>query len=269
MTTSELASALGSFAHAATNASSTGGAWDSSATLHDYRTWTWTQCIVFSAVVLLGYDVLHRLVPLLFSFRPELPVKGKHLDTLDPKDWAFIAFNRLTGVTFVYNCLQYMSVSPHVPWGLNELTVMNTVFALPALFIFYDFFYCLWHRLLHVRGIYGWVHKHHHRQVVPTRGTLDAMNVHPVEFIVGEYLHLLAMMAVPAHAITCGVFIILLGVLTTLNHTRLDVKVPLGIFSVSWHDLHHRLPQSNYGQYTMFWDHLWGSYRTDADIKVA
>lgn len=264
-----LRAALGGLAHAAAHASSIGAAWDASAALHDYRTWTWTQCVVFSTVVLLGYEALHRGVPLLFSWRPDLPAKGKHLDTLTSKDWAFITFNRLTGVSFVYNCLQYMSVSPHVKWGLHELTLMNTLVSMPAMFVFYDFFYCLWHRLLHVRGIYGLVHKHHHRQVVPTRGTLDAMNVHPLEFVVGEYLHLLAMMAVPAHAATCLVFIVLLGVLTTLNHTRLDVKVPLGIFSVRWHDLHHRIPQSNYGQYTMFWDHLWGSYREDLETKAA
>lgn len=232
----------------------------------------------------------------------------------------------------------------------------------------------------------------------PTRGNHDAMNVHPVEFIVGEYLHLAAMMVVPVHAATCLVFIVMLGVLTSLNHTRYDVKVPYGIFQVRnakaqraahrdwpgacmcdcglrgvqgeavaltagiimrvliiwrrarvartpclslecqarsartcgararmhhsrtrtpiasdppppstfrtcdlpfrpsisphrsplsraflspflpaiplpsqvrWHDLHHRLPQSNYGQYTMFWDHLWGSYREDKDLAKA
>lgn len=69
-------------------------------------------------------------------------------------------------------------------------------------------------------------------QVNPTRGNHDAMNVHPVEFIVGEYLHLAAMMVVPVHAATCLVFIVMLGVLTSLNHTRYDVKVPYGIFQV-------------------------------------
>lgn len=235
--------------------------------LHDRSTWTWTQSVVFTVVVLVGYDILHRVVPTIFDSWAKLPVKGKHLDHLDMKDYAFIAFNRLTGVTFVYNCLQFMSTSKSCMWGVDQLTIWNTVFALAAMFVFYDFFYCLWHRLLHVRALYGYVHKHHHRQVVPTRGVLDAMNVHPVEFIVGEYLHLLAMMAVPAHAFTCFTFIILLGVLTSLNHTRCDVNIPFGIFSVSWHDIHHRLPQSNYGQYTMFWDRLWGSYRVEKDAK--
>lgn len=167
------------------------------------------------------------------------------------------------GLAFVYHCLQYWCLSARVPWALGELSLANTVLALPMLFIFYDFFYCLWHRLLHVRAIYGFVHKHHHRQVVPTRGNYDAMNVHPLEFIVGEYLHLLAMAAVPAHVTTYGFFFLLLGVLTGLNHTRCDITLP-GLFSVRWHDLHHRIPQVNYGQYTMVWDILWGSFRTDA-----
>mmetsp|Transcript_21732 Transcript_21732/g.55925 ORF Transcript_21732/g.55925 Transcript_21732/m.55925 type:complete len:266 (-) Transcript_21732:589-1386(-) len=236
-----------------------------SITLHDYRTWSWGQCAVFAFVVLFGYELLHRVVPLLFAGFPKLPMKGKHLDEFELKDKLFIHFNRITGVTFVYNCLQYMSLSDTVKWRPAEMTLMNTVVALPALFIFYDFFYCLWHRLLHVRAIYPWVHKHHHKQVVPTRGNLDAMNVHPVEFLVGEYLHLAALTVVPAHAITFFLFILSMGVLTALNHTRLDVKIPFGIYESRWHDLHHRVPQSNYGQYTMLWDHLWGSYREDKE----
>ena len=27
------------------------------------------------------------------------------------------------------------------------------------------------------------------------------------------------------------------------------------------HDVHHRWPRSNYGQYTMFWDRVFGWYR--------
>ena len=31
------------------------------------------------------------------------------------------------------------------------------------------------------------------------------------------------------------------------------------------HDVHHRLPESNYGQYIMLWDYLMGSYRPYAE----
>ena len=72
----------------------------------------------------------------------------------------------------------------------------NTCIALPAFFVVYDFFYAPFHRALHHRSVYAYVHKHHHRQVVPTRGNTDAINVHPFEFIMGEYNHVLAIFLV-------------------------------------------------------------------------
>jgi sterol desaturase/sphingolipid hydroxylase (fatty acid hydroxylase superfamily) len=45
-------------------------------------------------------------------------------------------------------------------------------------------------------------------------------------------------------------------------------------YTVKNHDVHHRLPESNYGQYIMLWDHIFGSYRpynekTDAAASAA
>merc|ERR1712046_262759 len=101
-------------------------------------------------------------------------------------------------------------------------SVRNTVGSLVALFVVYDFFYSWLHRILHVKAIYKYVHKHHHRQIAPTRGNIDAINVHPLEFVMGEYLHLLAVWLVPCHAITVLLFIVMGGFLASLNHTRFD-----------------------------------------------
>ena len=54
-----------------------------------------------------------------------------------------------------------------------------------------DLPYTVLHRMLHHRSIYRHIHKHHHRQIVPTRGNYDAINMHPCGFVVGEYMHLL------------------------------------------------------------------------------
>jgi sterol desaturase/sphingolipid hydroxylase (fatty acid hydroxylase superfamily) len=48
--------------------------------------------------------------------------------------------------------------------------VVETVCLLPLLYIAYDLFYSLFHRALHNRSVYRWVHKHHHRQMAPSRG---------------------------------------------------------------------------------------------------
>ena len=70
-----------------------------------------------------------------------------------------------------------MARSPHVLWRLEQISVRNTLLPLPLFFIVYDAFYAPFHRALHHRSIYAYVHKHHHRQVVPTRGNTDAINV--------------------------------------------------------------------------------------------
>ena len=115
---------------------------------------------------------------------------------------------------------------------MDEATALNTVVAFPALFVVYDFFYSLWHRFLHLRQFYKYIHKHHHHQHAPTRGNIDAVNVHPIEFIVGEYLHLAAIAIVRCHAITAAIFVVLGGILASLNHTRFDISAGF-LFDVS------------------------------------
>ena len=137
------------------------------------------------------------------------------------------------------------------------------------LFALYDLVYSLFHRALHHQRVYRLVHKHHHRQHAPSRGNTDAINVHPFEFVVGEYNHLLAMRLVCAaltplggvHVAALLSFLVLGGAAASLNHTRLGVALPLGLYDVRWHDVHHRMPRCNYGQYTVLWDRLLGTYR--------
>lgn len=149
------------------------------------------------------------------------------------------------------------------------------------------------------------------------------MNVHPLEFFLGEFNHILALvLVVQGVTVTIGeytvgyrgmdvswvgavLFIGVGGVLAGLNHTRHDVvlSIPsssaaavasletdetsstsssssinnntmnsnnnnnkkskgyLTIFDSKHHDVHHRIPQSNYGQYTVFWDRVFGTFR--------
>jgi sterol desaturase/sphingolipid hydroxylase (fatty acid hydroxylase superfamily) len=95
------------------------------------------------------------------------------------------------------------------------------------------------------------------------------VNVHPFEFLAGEYCHwwalfLLNCAGVRVHILSVATFMFLGGVLATLNHTRWNAKVSLfgvTLFEAASHDVHHRLPLTNYGQYIMFWDYVLGTYR--------
>jgi sterol desaturase/sphingolipid hydroxylase (fatty acid hydroxylase superfamily) len=230
----------------------------------DWKLEKWSVWVIpgFCAGIMLGLDILSKIVPLIFGSvgAPLIPVKGKHLDEFSTQDNVFIFINKLLTIVFVYHLILVCNSTPTIKWNTDELNVYNTFGSLAAFYIFYDFFYMNFHRILHIRSLYALVHKHHHRQKAPSRGNLDAINVHPFEFLVGEYLHLLTIYVIPCHIYTVVFFILAGGVLASLNHTRYDISIP-GLYCVNVHDVHHRLPESNYGQYTMFWDMLFKSYR--------
>lgn len=232
--------------------------------------WGLVELIVLGVLTQVGLELYRTGVPLAFSSFAKLPARGKPLEKLASRDKLMIGCSQIAIVVMTFHYLQFMMSSPNVLWRLDQLSFASVCVALPAFFVVYDFFYAPFHRALHHHAIYPWVHKHHHRQVVPTRGNTDAINVHPLEFILGEYNHVLAIYLVsrcivPIHALSCLLFLVIGGTLATLNHTRLDFSfihlngVP--IFGVRAHDTHHAVPNSNYGQYIMLWDYVMGTYR--------
>ncbi|KAI9034630.1 putative C-5 sterol desaturase [Hyaloraphidium curvatum] len=241
----------------------------------DNTRWGLGPYLAWVAVVQVGLELLTLLakVPALFPAVKRIPESGKALETLSPLDWAFIAFNRLSIAVFAYHSGRWMLREPRVKWAWAEADLWNAVLSVPALFIVYDFFYSLWHWFLHIREVYPWIHRHHHRQVVPFRGGLDAVNVHPVEFVAGDYCHLLAawivcrLLPTGLHAATFVAFVGVGGLLAYLNHTRFDLGLG-DVYEVSYHDVHHHLFRYNYGQYTMFWDRIWGTYRPHSKDAV-
>lgn len=248
----------------------------------DLAAWGWRHFLVETVVVLFGMELIGYVaceVPQWFG-SGKIEVRGKHLDSLDKTDIAFIAFNRLLTVMFTYHMIWFCtSPDSHVVMDLEGITLLNTVVALPALYVVYDLFYSLFHMALHHRSIYAYVHKHHHKQKAPSRGNTDAVNVHPFEFGVGEYLHLLAVAIVPCHVVTVFIMILVGGILASLNHTRNDIGLPSIMWHVKYHDHHHVYPNCNYSQYSVMWDHAWGSFHPhpsqipasekDADKKAA
>lgn len=240
-----------------------------------FDVWSWSQRLIFCGVVFAGLEILAALVNLMhMTTSKRIPKRGHHLDNLGQKDYLFITISKFSTVMFTYHLLQYAGNSEHIVWSLDGLTLSNTLLVFPLFFIIYDFFYTAWHRFLHIPAIYPYIHKHHHHQHAPSRGNLDAINVHPVEFIVGEYDHLLTIFLVaryiaPVHVLSILAFILLGGFLASLNHTRFDLSSPLipQLYSVKYHDLHHWDPNWNFGQYIMLWDYLTKSFKPWPELR--
>ena len=210
----------------------------------------------------------------------QIPVRGKHLDDFTPTDHLFIGISKAQTGPFLYILLRYCFHEANVIWtfGDEDFTLKTVLMPIPVLYLVYDFFYTLLHGFLHVRAVYPLIHKHHHVQKAPSRATDDAVNVHPIEFTLGEYNHLWTIFLccrfanLRMHILAPLVFLAMGGILAGWNHTRFDLTFKLfgvTIFDSKAHDVHHRIPQSNYGQYTMFWDYMFGTYRRyDPNDKV-
>lgn len=218
------------------------GAGGAAFAIHNSDTWQWWHFLAWLSLILLGLEIVAALVHIYgrASQARIIRNRGKHLDEFEPIDRLFIAFNRSSTAVFTYHAIQYSWNAPggaRVSWDLSELGIMTGLIAFVALYVVYDLFYTVFHRTLHLRGLYKYIHKHHHRQKAPSRGNADAINVHPFEFLCGEYNHLLALhlvskFIVPVHVVSAGAFIVAGGFLASLNHTRFDVRIPL-VYEVS------------------------------------
>ena len=52
----------------------------------------------------------------------------------------------------------------------------------------------------------------------------------------------------------------------SLNHARHAIYIPY-FFDVRDHDVNYQTPRSNYGQFIMFWDHIFGNYHDYFNAK--
>lgn len=247
-------------------------AWDriSSGPVH----WSAMDKVLFFALIMLALEILNFLCNHSGDWMDvkRIPVRGKHLDEFTPKDHLFIGISKAQTGPFLYLLLRYCFYEGNVIWTFEEgdFSLKTALLPLPILFVVYDFFYTLLHGFLHINALYPLIHKHHHVQKAPSRATDDAVNVHPIEFTLGEYNHLWTIFLccrvanLRMHILAPLLFLAIGGILAGWNHTRFDLTFKVfgvTIFDSKAHDVHHRLPQSNYGQYTMFWDYMFGTYR--------
>lgn len=127
----------------------------------DVSTWVTWQVVTWYGVILTGLETVANLVfPVGKMVTKKLiPERGQHLDELSTRDRAYISFNKCITPIFAYHVVRLIWSSPSYPWGITEITFSNTIICLLCMFVIYDFFYYWFHRFLHLKFIYPWVHK--------------------------------------------------------------------------------------------------------------
>lgn len=198
----------------------------------------------------------------------KMPVRGKHLDDFNMYDDMYRKVNKLLAGPFLLLGIQCAYFDPNMLWEVKDISLQNVLLPLPLYFFIYDFFYATTHMTLHVKGIYAYIHKHHHRQQAPSRGSEDSINVHPIEFCLGHINAIITLFLVcrvaKFHIVGSNLIQLIYAGTSCFNHSRHDIVISIGglqIWTSKDHDVHHRIPNKNFGRIIMFWDWLFGTYR--------
>jgi len=195
--------------------------------------------------------------------------KVRRLEKLETIDLVYLAMNMVVSFTYVSNLMHYAANS--FSFEADTMTLLNTAPAFMALFLLYDLMYWAFHWGMHRPAVYAYVHKHHHRQVLPFRGILDAENEHPLEQVGGLSLLLLTVrlvhMVFGVHGFAFAAFFGGYSTFNVVNHLPYDlaVKFPVG-YTAAAHQMHHRDPLCNFATCTMFWDKLFGTFKPYKDL---
>ena len=234
--------------------------------------WCALLVLKIAALSLLDQIVLkvvrYCLNPAPLSFRTHHPnVKG--LVQLQWIDYLYLSMNQVIEYIFMLKVIAFAWTNGNVYWSWTDVSVFNTVAALYMLFVVDDLLYAPSHYFMHWKVVYPYIHKHHHRQILPKRGYTDAGNEHPLEQVLGLSIVWLTMHVVSLglglHVGTIVLHFVLYAALALMNHTDMDVSFQLLGFdySVGAHEMHHRNPDCNMAQYWMGLDKwVLGTYRT-------
>jgi len=224
------------------------------------------KVIIISLIAIFAHTTMDScFLDLMFPNWKRIPIQGSHLEKLETIDIAFVNLNKLLTAPFALQFLQYVFTNPRMRTAAEDATVMNVWLPFVLLILIDDLGYYLFHASLHHKWVYKYIHKHHHRSHAPSRGNWDGLNAHPLEYVCSAYMHLWSLMllnsvfGVEVHCYGALGFVAIGAFLGALNHSRIDVRI-LGVYAAVEHDAHHRIPDTNFGQYTKVWDVLFGTY---------
>ena len=135
--------------------------------------------------------------------------------------------------------------------------------------VLYDTYYYWMHRFMHLKKVFPYVHKVHHRSHTPSPWSILAFS--PLEAVLEFLIYPLLLFLLPMHPLSIGFFVLYNIVLNTGGHIGFEI-IPKSFFhhrllryglTVTHHDMHHSKINCNYGIYFNFWDRLMHTNHND------
>lgn len=143
--------------------------------------------------------------------------------------------------------------------------------AFPIMFVMHDTYFYWIHRIMHHPSLFKWFHLVHHKSTNPSPWAAYAF--HPLEAILENGIILIFYFTLPMHVSHVPIFFFFSIVYNIYGHLGWELY-PKGFSRTAigrWvntsvaHNQHHKYFKGNYGLYTLFWDRMMGTLRTDYD----
>lgn len=196
-----------------------------------------------------------------FHEKPNAECKNEYALSIADKICLFI--NGIQETFFLWNLIM---LAKNVP----AFQMKSFMIGFPSIFLLDDLFYGAFHKFLHFKRIYPWIHKRHHMISEPYAGYCHASMEHPFEMSGGLLIHyfvlkfLLAIGFLDIFSMTIHLF--LKAILSIANHTGTGIDT--WIFSNGTHFEHHKYRNCYFTQYNKL-DFLleWNPKKTNKYLK--
>jgi sterol desaturase/sphingolipid hydroxylase (fatty acid hydroxylase superfamily) len=150
-------------------------------------------------------------------------------------------------------------------------SVAGTVLSLVASLLLFDAWFYWFHRLIHARPFYAWVHRWHHLTVTPVAWSNNSDRLIDNLFLQSYWLlaHLIFPIA-PAALLVHKLYDQVTGVIghCGYEHGGRWCRPPSPLVGVTHHDQHHRYFLCNYATHFTLWDRLMGTLHPEHDAEL-
>ncbi|KAK0723111.1 hypothetical protein B0T26DRAFT_674723 [Lasiosphaeria miniovina] len=171
-------------------------------------------------------------------------------------NWALPGMALLTFPLIVLECQGYSKLYDRSADGPGS---WYDWFQFPLFLLFTDCGVYWIHRSLHHSSVYKYLHKPHHKWIMPTPYASYAF--HPVDGFAQSIPYHVFPFIFPLQKLAYVGLFVFINFWTIMIHDGEYVSNNPIINGAACHSVHHFAFNYNYGQYTTLWDRLGGSYR--------
>lgn len=141
----------------------------------------------------------------------------------------------------------------------------------PILFFMHDAYFYFTHRIMHHPSLFKHIHLVHHYSTNPSPWAAYAF--HPLEAFVEQGIVIIFYFTIPIHITHLAIFFLFSIIYNVYGHLGYELypggfnKTMIGkwINTSTNHNQHHQYFKGNYGLYTLIWDRVFGTIRSDYD----